>query len=192
MCVSTTMSLRTQYSLFQTLKIFFPVFSPPFEKALSIILNKGRMAFVSTKHQKDDGFGGGGGVRNGGGRRRGWWWFAFGCENNNNNNNNNNNDDDDDDEYEACLAELAKTISGKNRNLPGSVTWEEQFALLQRYVEKLELREFLETRTRYTWLGRKEKGRRARSRKAFCSKTRSKTSVCLQAHTWWTFENGFG
>ena len=36
-----------------------------------------------------------------------------------------------DDEYEACLAELAKTISGKNRNLPGSVTWEAQFATLQ-------------------------------------------------------------
>ena len=49
-----------------------------------------------------------------------------------------------DDEYEACLAELAKTISGKNRNLPGSVTWEAQFATLQGYVEKLELREFLD------------------------------------------------
>ena len=66
--------------------------------------------------------------------------------------------DDDDDEYEACLAELAKTISGKNRNLPGSVTWEEQFALLQRYVEKLELREFLENANAIHVAGTKGKG----------------------------------
>ena len=48
--------------------------------------------------------------------------------------------------------------SGKNRNLPGSVTWEEQFALLQRYVEKLELREFLENANAIHVAGTKGKG----------------------------------
>ena len=63
-----------------------------------------------------------------------------------------------DDEYEACLAELAKTISGKNRNLPGSVTWEAQFATLQGYVEKLELREFLDNANAIHVAGTKGKG----------------------------------
>ena len=63
-----------------------------------------------------------------------------------------------DDEYEACLAELAKTISGKNRNLPGSVTWEAQFATLHKYVEKLELREFLDDANAIHVAGTKGKG----------------------------------
>ena len=100
-----------------------------------------------------------------------------------------NNDDDDDDEYEAWLAELAKTISGKNRNAGER---DVGGAVCHAAGVGWSCGSFWTTRTRYTWLGRKEKGRRARSRKAFCSKTRSKTSVCLRAHISWTFENGFG
>ena len=156
MClVHNYMSLRTQYSLFSNPKLFFFLFFSPLKKKALSAIYKGRMA-VSTKQQQEMGSAaaaaseteeeddeGGGGSR---------------LDAKTTTTTTTTTDDDNDDEYEACLAELAKTISGKNRNLPGSVTWEEQFALLQRYVEKLELREFLENANAIHVAGTKGKG----------------------------------
>ena len=47
-------------------------------------------------------------------------------------------------DYEKCVNELAKTISGKIRNVSGDVSWEDQFKTLHAYVDRLNLRHFLE------------------------------------------------
>jgi folylpolyglutamate synthase len=60
--------------------------------------------------------------------------------------------------YSRCLSELAKTISGKNRNSPGSVTWEDQFKLLHAYVDELDLRSFIENSNAIHVAGTKGKG----------------------------------
>ena len=68
-------------------------------------------------------------------------------------------------DYEKCLNELAKTISGKNRNVSGDVSWEDQFKTLHEYVDELNLRHFLETRSNAIHVaGTKGKG----STCAFC------------------------
>ena len=47
---------------------------------------------------------------------------------------------DDDRTYDAAVRELAKTITGKKRADPGALTWEAQFAQLETYVSRLDLR----------------------------------------------------
>ena len=68
-------------------------------------------------------------------------------------------------DYEKCLNELAKTISGKNRNVSGDASWEDQFKTLHKYVDELNLRHFLETQSNAIHVaGTKGKG----STCAFC------------------------
>ena len=65
-----------------------------------------------------------------------------------------------DQRYERALEELARTISGKNRNLAGSVTWEEQFERLHEYIDVLPgIRDRLESEMRVIHVaGTKGKG----------------------------------
>ena len=45
-----------------------------------------------------------------------------------------------DDSYDAAVRQLAKTITGKKRADPGALTWDEQFAQLETYVQRLDMR----------------------------------------------------
>ena len=47
---------------------------------------------------------------------------------------------DDDRTYDAAVRQLAKTITGKKRADPGALTWDEQFAQLETYVQRLDMR----------------------------------------------------